>query len=158
MLLAGSGDVRHGGRVADFYRRYAPKLAPKVSSVLKAFEGRERELQEKLKQKYGAAPAFRKFTAPAKHVPTKPGSSRPSSARPVSAKPASPRPSSAWLSQKSFPRKKTFFFHVGVACLTQVRNATFCPGAKAVGVCGVGGNREVLQLLAEAETYRTCCG
>ena len=74
----------------DFYRIHAPELVPKAKSVLRKFEGRERELQEKCKEKYGDAPAF-----PEKPASAKPATSRPSSARPTSSKPASSRPSSA---------------------------------------------------------------
>ena len=75
--------------LTKFYDKYAPHMVPKVSSVLKTFENRLPELQDKCKQKYGAAPAFPKSARPAS---AKPASARLSSARPSSAKPKSAKP------------------------------------------------------------------
>ena len=69
--------------MTKFYDKYAPHMVPKVSSVLKTFENRLPDLQDKCKQKYGAAPAFPKSARPA--------SAKPASAR-LSAKPESAKP------------------------------------------------------------------
>ena len=75
--------------LADFYRKHAPALLPKVGSVLKTFEGRLPDLQERYKQKFGAEPVFRNSAAPAETTSTRPASFS-NSTRPT--RPASDRP------------------------------------------------------------------
>ena len=55
--FGGTGSATEA-ELARFYRQYAPEMVPKASTVLKLFENHLAELQEKCKQKYGAAPRF----------------------------------------------------------------------------------------------------